>query len=126
MTMTKLLRSVSSHLFCFIRRQIFFGQSFSEESEVSVTQFVPLSVTQFRIDRSATAANGGTHVDVDGDGEDITDGRAAKRRKIQVSFGSSILEKLSRPDANSEESLIPWVQIVQRMVEKFPAIFLQR
>ena len=83
---------------------------------------MPLSVTQFGVDRNSTATNG----DARDDGDDVTDGRAAKRRKIQVSFSSSILEKLSRPDGSSEENLIPWIQIVRRMLEKFPAIFLQR
>jgi hypothetical protein len=105
--------------FSFLR-QIFFGQPLFEEQDVSVTQFVPLSVTQLRVDKNSSA-NG----DARSDDDDGGDKRPTKRRRIQINFETSILEKLSRPD-KSEENSIPWIQIIERMVEKFPNVFLQK
>ena len=47
-----------------------------------------------------------------------------KRRKVQVNFEISILEKFSKSE-KFEENYIPWIQIVQRLVEKFPKVFIE-
>ena len=100
-----------------IFRQIFFTETASLGREVSVTQLVPLNVTQFR------RASSMTHHDATFVGDDVDElDRAAKRRKVQISLESSILEKLTRHE-RMEENFIPWLQIVERLLEKYPNVF---
>jgi hypothetical protein len=135
-----------------IFRQIFFTETASLGREVSVTQLVPLNVTQFRrapsmTNHDATMRHDATNHDAAmrhnetnrdatmcrvpsmtnhdatfvGDDVDELD-RAAKRRKVQISLESSILEKLTRHE-RTEENFIPWLQIVERLLEKYPNVF---
>ncbi len=56
-------------------------------------------------------------------GDDVDElDRAAKRRKVQISLESSILDKLTRHE-RTEENFIPWLQIVERLLEKYPNVF---
>ncbi len=57
-------------------------------------------------------------------GDDVDElDRAAKRRKVQIGLESSILEKLTRHE-RTEENFIPWLQIVERLLEKYPNVFV--
>ena len=127
-----------------IFRQIFFTETASLGREVSVTQLVPLNVTQFHrassvTNHDATMRHDATNRDATmrrvpsttnhdatfvGDDVDELD-RAAKRRKVQISLESSILERLTRHE-RTEENFIPWLQIVERLLEKYPNVFAAR
>ena len=78
---------------------------------------VPLHVTQFRRETSTT-----TSIGDDSDDQDELGHRAAKKRKVQIGLESSILAKLSRHE-RTEENLIPWLQIVERILDKYPKVF---
>ena len=65
-----------------------------------------------------------THHDATFVGDDVDElDRAAKRRKVQIGLESSILEKLTRHE-RTEENFIPWLQIVERLLEKYPNVFV--
>ncbi len=67
-----------------------------------------------------------THHDATFVGDDVDElDRAAKRRKVQISLESSILEKLTRHE-RTEENFIPWLQIAERLLEKYPNVFVSR
>ena len=81
----------------------------SQESiGVDVTQIVPLDVTQ----------------------KDHEERSAPKRRKISMSFKSCVLDSLifehvskSNHDKNCDEIILPYLQIINRILEKFPNAF---
>ena len=93
--------------------QLFFGcgqEAKPTESPggIEVTQIVHLDTTQ----------------------NEAEEGNAAKRRKIHLSFKSCLLDSL-RPkqmptkvnDRNSDEAIIPHLQIISRMMRNFPSGF---
>lgn len=89
-----------------------------------MTQYMPLNVTQIR----PTMANNGDSMDDDHTTDDDTDDddhrHARKRRRLHLTLDSSLLDELVRTD-KPEGNRIPWLQIVQRLLQKFPEVFLE-
>jgi hypothetical protein len=86
------------------------SQNEAEGSEMSITQFVPHNVTQHH----------SSFATLHGDNDDRP---ATKRRKVQLGFDSSILEKLSKQE-KFEENYFPWLQIIEKILIKYSASVL--
>ena len=97
------LRSDIVDLSADVANQLFFdGTNSDSQSAVEITQIVRQEVTQIE--------------------EDDSNENPAKRRKLEMNFTDSILNSIKncKVKTKQEDSAIPWLQILARLMAKFP------